>query len=39
MQKLSFGKEKATAEDISAYTKSSHGDDGVEAFSFLENLQ
>lgn len=38
MQKLSFEKEKATTEDIRAYTKSSHGDDGVEAFSFLETL-
>lgn len=38
MQKLNFEKEKATAEDIRAYAKSSHGDDGVEAFGFLENL-
>ncbi len=39
MQKLSFEKEQATSKDIAAYTKSSHGDDGVEAFSFLESLK
>jgi PHD/YefM family antitoxin component YafN of YafNO toxin-antitoxin module len=39
MQKLSFEKEKATPEDITAYAKSSHGDGGVEAFSFLETLR
>lgn len=39
LQKLSFGKEKATVEDITAYKKSSHGDEWVEAFSFLESLK
>lgn len=39
MQKLSFEKEKATSEDMAAYSKSSHGDNGVEAFSFLETLR
>lgn len=39
LQKVAFLKEKATAEDIKAYKESSHGTDGVEAFSFLESLK
>lgn len=39
MRKLAFESEPATAEDIKAYAKSSHGKDGVEAFSFLDSLQ
>lgn len=39
MQKLSFEREKATPDDIRAYANSSHGDEGVEAFSFLETLR
>lgn len=38
MQKVAFEKEKATNEDIKAYKKSSHWEDWVEAFSFLESL-
>lgn len=37
--KLSFPSEKASPEDIKAYQASSHGEDGVEAFSFLESLE
>lgn len=39
MQKLNFEKEKASADDIKAYGKSSHGTEGVEAFTFLESLK
>ncbi len=39
LKKLSFLQENATWEDIQAYQKSSHGRDGVEAFSFLESLK
>ena len=39
MQKLSFEKEDATPADIAAYQKSSHGNEWVEAFSFLESLK
>ncbi len=39
MQKLSFEKEKASIADIKAYSKSSHWDEGVEAFTFLESLK
>ncbi|NUJ98135.1 type II toxin-antitoxin system Phd/YefM family antitoxin [Candidatus Gracilibacteria bacterium] len=39
MQKLSFEKEKASLDDIKAYKNSSHGLDGVEAFSFLNSLK
>lgn len=39
MKKVAFERENATYEDIHAYQKSSHGQDGVEAFSFLKSLQ
>lgn len=39
MQKLSFEKEKATQEDIKAYSQSSHWEKWVEAFSFLDSLK
>ncbi len=39
MKKLNFEKEQATEEDIQAYKESSHGKDGVEAFSFLDSLK
>lgn len=39
MRKIAFEKENATPEDIKAYQKSSHGQDGVEAFHFLKSLQ
>ena len=39
MQKLSFEKEKATQEDIKAYSQSSHWENWVEAFSFLDSLK
>lgn len=38
MQKLSFEKEKATQKDIKAYQKSTHWEDWVEAFGFLQSL-
>lgn len=39
LKKLSFLSEKATEEDVKAYKKSSHGTDGLEAFSFLQSLK
>lgn len=39
MQKLSFEKEKASADDIKAYKDSSHWTDWVEAFNFLNSLK
>lgn len=39
MQKLNFEKEKATPEDIKAFQQSSHWDEWVEAFSFLQSLK
>ena len=39
LKKSAFLKEKASQDDIKAYKKSSHGMDGVEAFSFLSTLK
>ena len=39
MKKLSFESEPVSQEDIVAYKKSSHGTDGVEAFTFLDSLR
>ena len=39
MLKLNFNKEIATDEDISAYKNSSHGQNGIEAFEFLDNIK
>lgn len=39
LKKTAFLKESAQQQDIEAYKKSSHGRDGVEAFSFLESLK
>ncbi len=39
MQKVAFEKEYATNDDIIAYKKSSHWNNWVEAFSFLETLK
>lgn len=37
--KLSFPAEKATPQEIKAYQASSHGEEAVEAFAFLDALQ
>ena len=38
MSKLNFEKEYATEENILAYKKSSHWNDSVDAFDFLDSL-
>lgn len=39
MRKLWFEREQASSQDIKAYSKSSHGKDGAEAFGFLDWLK